>query len=237
MNLDSNQILEFFKGTFLTDASSIRQKYFNAKAFAFDWDGVFNDGYKNEKGSSFFSEIDSMGTNLLRFNHYLVTKNMPVVAIISGEKNDAALSFASREHFDAVYYKMADKTQALEHLCSKYSLYASEIVWVFDDVNDLAVARKAGLRLMISRPADSMLRMFVKKHQLADYITASRGGQHAVRELADLLIGLSGAADETFTNRFEFSKVYEKYLGLRNKPEATFYSSVDSIVTELSPII
>ena len=84
MNLDSNQILEFFKGTFLTDASLIRQKYLNVKAFAFDWDGVFNDGYKNEKGSSFFSEIDSMGTNLLRFNHYLVTKNLPVVAIISG---------------------------------------------------------------------------------------------------------------------------------------------------------
>ena len=237
MNLDSNQILELFKGTFLTDPSLVRQKYINAKAFAFDWDGVFNDGYKNEKGSSFFSEIDSMGTNLLRFNHYLVTKNLPVVAIISGEKNDAALSFASREHFDAVYYKMTDKTQALEHLCDKYSLYASEVVWVFDDVNDLAVARKTGLRLMISRPADSMLRMFVKKHHLADYITVSQGGQHAVRELADLLIGLSGASDETFTNRFEFSKVYQKYLGLRNKPEAIFYSSVESVVTEQSPTI
>ena len=132
---------------------------------------------------------------------------------------------------------MTDKTQALEHLCEKYSLYASEIVWIFDDVNDLAIARKAGLRLMISRPADSMLRMFVQKNQLADYITASRGGQHAVREIADLLIGLSGASDETFTNRFEFSKIYQKYLALRNQPEATFYSSVDSVVTELSPTI
>ena len=235
MNLDSNQILEFFKGTFLTDPSLIRQKYLNAKAFVFDWDGVFNDGYKNEKGSSFYSEIDSMGTNLLRFNYYFVTKNLPVVAIISGEKNDAALSFASREHFDAVYYKMTDKSQALEHFSDKYSLYPSEIVWVFDDVNDLAVARKAGVRLMVSRPADSLLRIFVKRHQLADYITVSQGGQHAVRELADLLIGLSGASDETYSNRFEFSKVYQKYLDLRNKPETIFYSSIESVVTEQPP--
>ena len=235
MNLDSNQISEFFKGTFLTDPSLIRQKFFNAKAFVFDWDGVFNDGYKNEKGSSFFSEIDSMGTNLLRFNYYLVTKNLPVVAIISGERNDAALAFATREHFDAVYYKMTDKAQALEHLCEKHSLYPSEIAWVFDDVNDLVVASKTGLRLMVSRPADSMLRLFVKRHQLADYITTSQGGQHAVREIADLLIGLSGATDETFTNRFEFSKTYQKYLGLRNKPETIFYSSVESIVTEQPP--
>ena len=229
MNLDSNQIREFFKGTFLTDPSLIRQKYINAKAF------VFNDGYKNEKGSSFFSEIDSMGTNLLRFNYYLVTKNLPVVAIISGERNDAALSFASREHFDAVYYKMTDKSQALDHFCEKYSLYASEIVWVFDDVNDLTIARKAGLRLMVSRPADSILRPFVKRNQLADYITISQGGQHAVRELADLLIGLSGSSDETFSNRFEFTKVYQKYLAQRNEPETIFYSSVESVVTEQPP--
>ena len=54
MNLEADQIPEFFKGTFLTDPSLIRQKFFNAKAFVFDWDGVFNDGYKNENGSSFF---------------------------------------------------------------------------------------------------------------------------------------------------------------------------------------
>ena len=141
MNLDADQINEFFRGTFLADPALIRQKYFNAKAFVFDWDGVFNDGYKNENGSSFFSEIDSMGINLLRFNYYSVTKHLPVVAIVSGEKNHAAFKFAAREHFDAVYYKMTDKSQAFEHLCNKYSLYPSEIIWVFDDVPDLSYCR------------------------------------------------------------------------------------------------
>src|SRR5688572_11124511 len=207
MNLDANQITEFFKGTFLSDPDLIRQKFFNAKAFVFDWDGVFNDGYKNENGSSSFSEIDSMGTNLLRFNYYLVAKQLPVVAIVSGEKNEAAFTFAAREHFDAVYYKMTDKTQALEHFCNKFSLYPSEIIWVFDDVTDLSIARQAGLRIMVSRAVDYMLRTFVQRHLLADYITYSHGGNHAVREFADLLMGLSGASDETFTNRFEFTDV------------------------------
>ena len=232
MNLDANQITEFFKGTFLSDPDLIRQKFFNAKAFVFDWDGVFNDGYKNENGSSFFSEIDSMGTNLLRFNYYLVTKHLPVVAIVSGEKNPAAFTFASREHFDAVYYKMTDKAQALEHLCNKYSLHSPEIVWVFDDVPDLTIARKAGLRLMVSRAADPLFPTFVKRHQLADYITFFHGGQHAVRELTDLLMGLSGVSDETITNRFEFTSQYKKYLDLRNKPETIFYTNKDSVITQ-----
>ena len=236
MNLDSNQIGEFFKGKFLTDPSLIRQKYFRAKAFVFDWDGVFNDGYKNENGSSFFSEIDSMGTNLLRFNYYLVAKQMPVAAIISGEKNNAAFSFASREHFDAVYYKIADKAQALEHLCNKFSLYPSEIVWVFDDVTDLSVARKAGLKIMISRAVDSMLRTFVTRYQLADYITFFHGGHHAVREVCDLFMGLSGASDETFTNRFEFTPVYQKYLALRNKAGTSFFTNIESVITEQPPV-
>lgn len=235
MNLEANQINEFFKGTFLTDFTLIRQKFFNAKAFVFDWDGVFNDGYKNESGSSFFSEVDSMGVNLLRFNYYLRTKQLPVVAIVSGEKNNAAFKFAAREHFDAVYYKMTDKTQAFEHLCNKYSLHAAEIVWVFDDVPDLSFAGKAGLRIMVSRAVDSLLPVFVKRHQLADYITFFNGGRHAVRELTDLLIGLSGNSDETITNRFEFSSVYRKYLGLRNEPETTFYTNVESVITEQIP--
>jgi 3-deoxy-D-manno-octulosonate 8-phosphate phosphatase (KDO 8-P phosphatase) len=119
-------------------------------------------------------------------------KQVPVVAIVSGEKNNAAFKFAAREHFDAVYYKMSDKTQAFEHLCNKYSLDASEIVWVFDDVPDLSFARKAGLRIMISRAADPLLPLFVKQLIWLTILLSSMEGVAAVRELSDLLIGLAG---------------------------------------------
>ncbi len=33
------------------------------KAVLFDWDGVFNDGFKDAEGGSSFSEVGSMGVN------------------------------------------------------------------------------------------------------------------------------------------------------------------------------
>ena len=61
---------EFFKGVFITDVAIIQQKLQQVKAFIFDWDGVFNDGRKDIQGNSGFSEIDSMGINMMRFSYY-----------------------------------------------------------------------------------------------------------------------------------------------------------------------
>jgi 3-deoxy-D-manno-octulosonate 8-phosphate phosphatase (KDO 8-P phosphatase) len=33
------------------------------KAVLFDWDGVFNDGFKDAEGGSSFSEVGGMGVN------------------------------------------------------------------------------------------------------------------------------------------------------------------------------
>src|SRR5690606_10938202 len=92
-----NKIIEQFKGQVQTTPELLREKLSGVKAFVFDWDGVFNDGMKDEKGSSRFSEVDSMGTNLLRFNHFLRSGELPITAIISGEKNQAAFTLAERE--------------------------------------------------------------------------------------------------------------------------------------------
>ena len=56
---------------FITPISEIDRKLTHIKAFVFDWDGVFNNGVKNENKSSNFNEIDSMGTNMLRFSYFL----------------------------------------------------------------------------------------------------------------------------------------------------------------------
>ncbi len=236
MNDDLTQITKHFKGTFLTEPSLIRQKLFNVRAFLFDWDGVFNSGYKDGEGASPFSEVEAMGTNMLRYNYYLRNNIPPVAAIITGEKNKAAFTFVKREHFDVAYYKMSNKRPALEHLCSKYSLDPSEVAWVFDDVLDLSIAKRCGLRIMISRESNPLLLDYVKKEQLAEYITFSHGGQHGLREAAELLIGISGEYYQTIGNRAEFTEDYMQYLALRNKPEVTFYTNIESVVTEQSPV-
>src|SRR4051812_41410645 len=86
-------------GKFISDASSISKKLEGIKAFIFDWDGVFNNGQKLGSGSSSFSEVDSMGTNLLRYSHFLKHDKLPLTAIISGERNETAFYFCQRECF------------------------------------------------------------------------------------------------------------------------------------------
>lgn len=236
MSSDPSRIAEFFKGTFLADPLAIREKLFNTKAFVFDWDGVFNNGYKDDNGSSPFSEVDAMGTNMLRYSHFLRTNKLPITAIISGEKNNAAFTFAKREHFDAVYYKMPDKQMALDHFCRNFLIDPTEIVWVFDDVLDLSVAKQCRLRMMIARTSNPLFNDLVKRENLAEYFSFCSAADHGLREVSDLLIGLNGNYDEVILSRAAFADKYKEYLSKRNKAGTIFYTNIESAVAEQTPV-
>lgn len=217
-------ITAFFKGRFITGLEALQQKLAGINAYVFDWDGVFNDGFKNDAGSSPYSEVDSMGTNLLRFSHYLRTQSNPVFAIISGEKNLAAFTLAKRENFHAVYFRIKHKADALNHLAATYGLKNEEIAFVFDDVLDLSAAKLAGLRIMVPHAATSRLIDFSLHNHLADYITGADGQQHAVREAAELMISLGNQYDATIQNRMDFSPLYQEYLAKRNAVTTSFFT-------------
>src|SRR5579862_3149987 len=144
MNDDISQIAQMFRGRFLESPESLRQKVIRIRAIVFDWDGVFNGGIKDESGSSTFSEIDAMGTNLLRFSHFIATNQSLFTAIISGEKNPLAFKFAKREHFHEVYFKIRHKSEAVLHFCRRNEIDPQEVAFVFDDVLDFSAARICG---------------------------------------------------------------------------------------------
>jgi len=204
----------------------MKKKMQRIRAFIFDWDGVFNNGHKTESGSSSFSEIDSMGTNLLRFSQYLLYQHNPPVAVISGENNHAAAFFAAREHFHALYHTR-NKIEALQHFCTAYSLEPAEVAFFFDDVLDLAVASVCGLRILVTQQASAMTRRFVVRKMLADYCTATDGLQHAVREGSELLMTLNGNFNDVLTHRIGNSDEYQAYLRLRNATLLQQYSEKD----------
>lgn len=212
-----------FSGSFVTPREKLAAQLAGIKAFVFDWDGVFNDGKKDLGGSSVFSEVDAMGTNLLRFNHFLRHQQQPVCAVISGEKNEISFAFARREHFHGVYFGIKHKIQALDHFCRLHKLKASEIAFVFDDVLDFSVAEVTGIRIMIGRPSTALLQEFARKNGLVDYITASDGGAHGLRESAELLMALSGRYNETIDHRMRNSDWYQTYLSSRNEAETVLY--------------
>ncbi len=209
---------------FILTADEIAQKLDTIKAFVFDWDGVFNNGEKLGGGSSSFNEIDSMGTNMLRFMYYLKHKHVPLTALISGEKNESAFYFAKRECFNASYFKILHKKIAIEHFCKEHSLKPHQICYFFDDVLDLDVAGEVGLRILVSRKATTLFTKYVNRRNLADYITANPSGNFAVREACEMLMGSKNMFDETLTRRANYDGVFQQYSLERNTPVTQFYT-------------
>lgn len=225
MSNSSDKIAALFSGEFMLSPDQLSAQLSRAKAYVFDWDGVFNDGYKDAAGSSPFSEIDAMGTNLLRFSHFLQHGNNPVFAIISGERNPAAFALATREHFQGVYFRIRHKAEALQHLCTQFGLQPQEIVFVYDDVLDLSAAKLAGLRVLVPHGANPLFREEVLAQQWADYLTGGEGFQHAVRETTELLIGLRGNYSQTIHHRMEYSTTYREYLRQRQAVVTQFFTA------------
>ena len=228
MNISSDEIAKIFEdrgGEFLTSPSLISEKLKNIRAILFDWDGVFNEGSKGGNRQSGFSEVDSMGTNMLRFSQWLFhNKQMPVCGIITGADNFAAYDFAQREHFHKVYFKVSNKIDALNHMVEMLDIKPEEVLYVFDDILDLSIAEKVGLRVFVRSHAKVLFSEYVRKNNFADYITAYSGGNHAVRESCELLMGLNGTYDEVIKSRGSFSAEYQEYLAERNSPATTFYT-------------
>jgi len=217
-------------GRFCRPFDEFKDRLSKIKAYVFDWDGVFNDGVKSAQGGSSFSEVDSMGTNMLRFSHWLKSGSPPAVAVITGEENPSALYLSQREHFHAVYFKSTNKLVALEHFLKANHLQSNEVAFVYDDVLDLGVAEKCGLRFLVKHLAAPLFQNYSVKNKVADYITST--DEHAVREVCELVMGANGKFDEAIRKRSIFDDAYQQYLNDRNKITTLNYSLRDGKVIE-----
>ncbi len=212
-------------GQFVTPVDTLTEKLRAVKAIVFDWDGVFNDGVKTGSGSSSFSEVDSMGTNLLRFGFWLHHRDqLPVVAIITGVINELADALVRREHFHACYSQAKHKVDVLKHLLDQYGLQPHEVAFFFDDALDLSVAEVAGVRVMVRRRANPLLTDYVVRNGLVDYLTGSESGQWAVREGCEMLLGLLGQFDTVMNERLRYKPVYDRYYAQRQAVEPSYWT-------------
>lgn len=217
----------YLGGKFITPINDIKNKLSHIKAYIFDWDGVFNNGEKSANGSSTFSEVDSMGTNLLRYSHFMNNNKLPLAAVISGEKNESAFYFCKRECFDYSFFKVATKINALNFICEKENIKPSEVAYFFDDVLDLSMAEVCGVRILVNQKANPLFANYCIKNNLVDYLTASQGGQFAVREATELLIALNENYSEVITNRKNSATDYKTYIEKRRTISAKFFTVVD----------
>jgi 3-deoxy-D-manno-octulosonate 8-phosphate phosphatase (KDO 8-P phosphatase) len=210
--------LEIFSklgGTFVTPIATLIERAREVRGFVSDWDGVFNQGAKGEGTESTYSEPDSMGTNLLRYALWRKHAEMPIAALITGADNPSARNFAMREHFHAIYYGSRNKTAAIEALCRTHRVSSERLACIFDDVNDLGMAFACGIRVYVQRGASPLLRNYVVRQGLCDYVTAHSSERHAVREVCELLLGLLGAFDAVVASRVAWDRDYAAYFKAR----------------------
>ncbi|MCS7020021.1 MAG: phosphatase [Cytophagales bacterium] len=210
-----SHLFEAIGGEFLTTTAILQSRINQLQAVFFDWDGVFNNGTKGKETGSLFAEPDAAGTNYLRFGLWLLTGNMPTVFIITGENNPSAFHLAQREHFNGVCFGFTEKIKAFKWLQCQYGIEPQQTAFAFDDVLDLALAAQCGVRLMVRRKASPLFTQFVKQQQLADYITGSTGGENAVREICELILGLGNCYEQVFQQRIAFSEHYQQFLALK----------------------
>ena len=202
-------------GTFVTPIDTLVERMRTIRGFVSDWDGVFNQGAKGEGAESTYSEPDSMGTNLLRYALWRQHGELPIAALITGLHNPSARTFALREHFHAVYYGARNKTAAIEALCRNQRVSSDRLVCIFDDVNDLGMAFACGIRVYVQRSASPLLREYVVRQGLCDYVTAHPAERHAVREVCELLLGLLGSFESVVTSRVAWDADYAAYFSAR----------------------
>lgn len=228
MSLSIEDWFERGGGEFVSSFAEIVRRLAHIRAFVFDWDGVFNDGVKGEGASSLWSEADSMGQNLLRFGWWLRDGgHLPPVAVLTGQDNPSAVQLAERERFHAVYQGFLDKSAALRHFLRANELEAHEVAFLYDDALDIAVARQVGLRFLIRRAASPLFRRFAVNEGACDYVTGREGGQHAVREVAELMLGMSGLYERAVSERSAFGEAYAAYLEERQAQDVELFRAKD----------
>lgn len=149
----------------------------------FDFDGVMTDNtvYVFDDGSEAVrcNRADGLGCDLLR------AAGIPGV-ILSTETNAVVAARAAKLRLD-VLHGLPDKQRSLLDLARARDVDAARILYVGNDVNDLAAMRWVGWPVA---PADAHPAVIA----IARYVTAARGGQGVVREVADLLLDGRGAS-------------------------------------------
>ena len=204
---------------FIHSEPELLRRLARTKAVLFDWDGVFNDGFKDADGGSPFSEVGSMGVNLLRFALWLRNGTLPKAAVITGQHNPFAERFGQRERLHGVYMGFTNKPEAFDAFLSTHGLQADEVAFFFDDVLDLPVAARCGLRVMIGSTVTAWLIEQAIARGEVDIVTANSGGDNGLREATDAVIALLGHGADVIAHRTAYSETYQRYLGERQAVE------------------
>ena len=114
------------------------------------------------------------------------------VAIITGRKSEATARRASELGIAYAYQGVEDKTVALDALCGASGIAAERMAHAGDDIPDLALFARVGMRLSVPEAHPEVAAR-------ADYLTTAAGGAGAVREICHLILIAKGLWESALT--------------------------------------
>jgi YrbI family 3-deoxy-D-manno-octulosonate 8-phosphate phosphatase len=159
---------------------SLNIKIKKIKILALDFDGVLTDGfvYVDQNGIEMIrcSRRDTLGFEALR------KKGIEIV-VISKEKNPVVEVRCKKMQVKCWtgINSGEDKLFILKKIIKKSGLNPENVCYIGDDINDLTCIKYVGLGVTVSDGNE-------KNKKAADYITKRKGGDHAVREVCDIIL-------------------------------------------------
>ena len=152
------------------------------KLLILDVDGVLTKGeiIYDDQGRELkvFNVKDGLGIFLLR--------KLGIKTILLSAKSSLVLKRRSKDMMvEEVIGGILPKEKVLERIKKKYEVKEEEICFVGDDLIDLELIKKVGIGVA-PKDATSLIKKYAK------YITTSKAGEGAVREVVDLIIKAKG---------------------------------------------
>ena len=148
------------------------------RLFAMDVDGVLTDAgmYYSESGEELkkFNTRDGMGIKLLQ-------RAGLITALITMEETKLVTRRAEKLAIPEVHQGARDKLAVMREMVARHGLTLPEVAYIGDDVNDLETLNAVGFG---AAPADALPAV----RNAVDYVCRQKGGEGAVREVADLIL-------------------------------------------------
>lgn len=148
------------------------------KLAAFDVDGVLTDGSLifDEFGHEFKAFNAKDGQGIVNLNNSGI-----ITAIITARNNGTVKHRAKNLKIKELHQGSQNKLATLVGIMKKYNLSFDEIAYMGDDLPDLCILEKVGLK---GCPADAVDEV----KNVANFISSKNGGRGAVREFCDYIL-------------------------------------------------
>lgn len=164
----------------------LKEKASKIKLLAFDVDGVMTTGEVtyDENGVEYKSFNVKDGHGLVR-----VQNAGFITAIITARNNGTVRHRAENLHITELYQGQKYKLPALEKIMKKYNLTYEQVSYMGDDLPDLCILEKVGLKCCPNDAVDEV-------KSVCNFISSKDGGRGAVRELTDFILDAQGIKKE-----------------------------------------